>query len=638
MGLKYNELTGEFEEEKEPIGYGELVFNPITGEFESKSGDNKLEALKKFVQPYIKFGEFLLGETDINRLNINGNSITEYDDRRNIIYMGRSIWANTSDNILAWQHIIINSNEVFSILNINKKISFNDWIRYFEKYSSVEVEKFAIQNGQNNVNYLHGKLVLSSLNEYNLSFNVEFFERSITDYASRNQLIGISSISIFTRLDKNKPYIHWFKNNIQRETEITNLEDCSQNTFEISTDGSTIIKLLVEPGNDGIITIPEGIEAIGNSAFFENIKIKEVILPYSLKRIGSAAFWGCKNLRSIKLPTHLTEIEDDAFLCAGLEDIVIPGSVIKIGNSAFRCPVKVRTTNRIYNSYEGALYSKDYKTLYMYPVKSEVSVTLHEKTEVISSDSFVNCTFIHLVIPKNVKKFSKSCFKNCTSLKNLTLLSENLYGIDFEYNPLSKIKQYSKVHCLYVLGSQLKAAKVSSEFTKFEKILPIPGTEVLDIISTSRIKSMMFPIDGLSIFKDTYRSELGYEKVLDKYIRTPEGHKFILRDGLIAGVAISRPSSIPGAWTRLGLDWKLSFNYSVECLKKIGFNVISQRWNIKTNEHYNRQYLVGEIKAETLEKDLNVTLKFDWDDEHPYSAPSTIDGSNGLTEISIIYK
>lgn len=628
MGLKYNEITGEFEEEKEQIGYGDLVFNPITGEFEPKSTKKDKTAqnnilLKELLSPIIKFDRFFLGKTLIYDIQDYVTQIIPGCVRyKNAELSGSAFLPIESVKIHGWN---FNNFHLHSFFLTEKTLS--EWLAFLKNYTNTVTHITpTIYISDTNTRYFSGTIT-AHFADYNLKLQLRFFQHTNLYYY--DELVQkLSLFEIELSYDNLEPcYFHdWFYENVPI---IRNIP------FVLSDDGKTIVKYT---GDDEKVVIPDGIENIANSVFFKNLNIKEVLLPNSLKRIGNTAFWGCENLKSIKLPTHLTEIENDAFLYSGLEEIVIPGSVTHIGNNAFRCPVKVRTNNKIYNSYEGALYSKDYKILYMYPIISEVSVTLHDKTEVISSDSFVNCTFMHLVIPKNVRKFSNSCFKDCTSLKNLTLLSENLYGIDFEYNPLSKIKRYSKVHCLYVLGSQLKAAKVSSEFTKFEKILPIPGTEVLDIISTSRIKSMMFPIDGLSIFNDTYRSELSYEKVLDKYIRTPEGHKFILRDGLVTGVVIGRASSIPGAWTRLGLDWKLSFSKSVECLKKIGFNVTSQRWKAKTNEHYNRQYLVGEIKAETLEKDLNVTLKFDWDDEHPYSAPSTLDGPNGLTEISIIYK
>lgn len=44
------------------------------------------------------------------------------------------------------------------------------------------------------------------------------------------------------------------------------------------------------------ITIPEGVEEIGESAFQGCSKLEKVIIPKSVKRIGADAFKGCKKL------------------------------------------------------------------------------------------------------------------------------------------------------------------------------------------------------------------------------------------------------------------------------------------------------------------------------------------------------
>lgn len=47
--------------------------------------------------------------------------------------------------------------------------------------------------------------------------------------------------------------------------------------------------------------VPDGVTRIGDKAFIENERIKEVIFSDSVKRIGNRAFYGCKNLQKVKL-------------------------------------------------------------------------------------------------------------------------------------------------------------------------------------------------------------------------------------------------------------------------------------------------------------------------------------------------
>jgi len=47
---------------------------------------------------------------------------------------------------------------------------------------------------------------------------------------------------------------------------------------------------------NGTFTIPEGVTAIGDRAFFQCTALKKVIFPESLKRIGKFAFTNCVNL------------------------------------------------------------------------------------------------------------------------------------------------------------------------------------------------------------------------------------------------------------------------------------------------------------------------------------------------------
>ena len=79
------------------------------------------------------------------------------------------------------------------------------------------------------------------------------------------------------------------------------------------------------------VTIPEGITAIGNLAFFNN-RISDLELPSSLTSIGREAFNSSKNLTSIVIPEGVKTIGDYAFIsCPKLKKLVLPSTLTSIG-------------------------------------------------------------------------------------------------------------------------------------------------------------------------------------------------------------------------------------------------------------------------------------------------------------------
>lgn len=62
-----------------------------------------------------------------------------------------------------------------------------------------------------------------------------------------------------------------------------------------------------------VVRIPGGIEAIGDLAFSDCFRMKEVTVPESVKSIGAEAFARCYNLSSIALPGGAMVIGPDAF-------------------------------------------------------------------------------------------------------------------------------------------------------------------------------------------------------------------------------------------------------------------------------------------------------------------------------------
>ena len=171
------------------------------------------------------------------------------------------------------------------------------------------------------------------------------------------------------------------------------------------------------------IALPQSVTTIEELAFSSNSGLQNVELPTALKSIGKSAFLGCTNLATPTLPNGLETIEPLAFSgCTTFTNITIPQSVIQVGNGAFyNCSnltaILVDANSTHFASINGALYSKDGKTLYSYPA-GLTTVTLANTIEVIVDSAFVGCSKLTgtLTFPESLKKIGKEAFKGCNTL------------------------------------------------------------------------------------------------------------------------------------------------------------------------------------------------------------------------------
>ena len=104
-------------------------------------------------------------------------------------------------------------------------------------------------------------------------------------------------------------------------------------------------------GDKDTITIPNGIEKIGNRCFentysFFYESLSRVNLPEGMTYIGSYAFYGCESLNNIVLPSTLTAIGDGAFgSCKTFTEITFPEGLTTIGRRSFAYCSHLRVIN-----------------------------------------------------------------------------------------------------------------------------------------------------------------------------------------------------------------------------------------------------------------------------------------------------
>lgn len=103
----------------------------------------------------------------------------------------------------------------------------------------------------------------------------------------------------------------------------------------ISGDYSQITKLTI-PGSIEVDGVSYIVKAIDDRVFSNCYSIDTLIIEDGVERIGQNAFYNCSNMKSVSLPTSLKSIGESSFAeCNNITSLVIPEGVKTIGQNAF---------------------------------------------------------------------------------------------------------------------------------------------------------------------------------------------------------------------------------------------------------------------------------------------------------------
>ena len=162
--------------------------------------------------------------------------------------------------------------------------------------------------------------------------------------------------------------------------------------------------------------IPQGITAIGNSAFFCCDSLISVAIPDSVISIRDSAFSCCKSLTSITIPDSVTSIGDETFSsCVSLTSVTIPDSVTSIGDSAFSSCVSLTSVTIPDSVTSIGDIAFSFCT-------SLTSITIPDSVTSIGDGAFYACySLTSITIPDSVTSIGDGAFSSCTSLTSITI-------------------------------------------------------------------------------------------------------------------------------------------------------------------------------------------------------------------------
>ena len=152
--------------------------------------------------------------------------------------------------------------------------------------------------------------------------------------------------------------------------------------------------------------IPQGITAIGNSAFFCCDSLISVAIPDSVISIGDSAFSCCKSLTSITIPDFVTQIGVNPFVfCSSLKSIF------------------VSPDHPYFAVIDDVLFRKADKTLISYPEgKASSTYTIPQGIISIGDGAFFdNSSLKSITIPDSVISIGDWAFSSCDSLTSITI-------------------------------------------------------------------------------------------------------------------------------------------------------------------------------------------------------------------------
>lgn len=160
------------------------------------------------------------------------------------------------------------------------------------------------------------------------------------------------------------------------------------------------------------VTMEDGVEEIGDSAFVGCTGLEKLTLPKSLKKIGMASFGGCTSLEELIIPDKVEEIGQSAFKdCEKIDSLFLGEGLKEIGDSAFMGCISLPTVVLPEEITEIATAAfKDCEML--------DSLVLSEGLKIIRESAFEGCKVLPKVtLPETVASIDEAAFKGCDSLK-----------------------------------------------------------------------------------------------------------------------------------------------------------------------------------------------------------------------------
>ncbi len=220
--------------------------------------------------------------------------------------------------------------------------------------------------------------------------------------------------------------------------------NCPDLTTATLEQGMTTVPARIFAGASALqyIEIPKTVTTIGGRAF-NNTGLTKIEIPSSVTDIKEYAFAGCKDLSSVTLSKHLTTLGKDAFRGAAISEILIPKSLTKCSVGTIDCtgPFRDCANLKKVTFEEGTLSIANYllsetgiEEIVIPDTVVKIDgcafawaeqlkkVTFGAGITEIGERAFIGCTSLKgFSIPDTVQTIGSKAFMNCTGLWEIRL-------------------------------------------------------------------------------------------------------------------------------------------------------------------------------------------------------------------------
>ena len=205
-------------------------------------------------------------------------------------------------------------------------------------------------------------------------------------------------------------------------------------------------------GEEKVVSVPDGIQVIGESAFLKNENLEEVVLPKSIKSIRDSAFSRCVDLKRIRWADDTEQntekkqtgelLKDESENSAQkqiIENLSEMEEGQEIGNDlvAAGCMPDLPTPQDIPDNV---------KCIGHYAFSGCVNLTevvIPEGVEQIGWNAFGNCKSLRQIqLPENLKKIERRAFSGCESLEDINIPGSVSYIDEYTFEDCKSIRSF----------------------------------------------------------------------------------------------------------------------------------------------------------------------------------------------------
>ena len=238
------------------------------------------------------------------------------------------------------------------------------------------------------------------------------------------------------------------------------------------------------------LTMPASLTESGGSAFSKCTGLKEVYFEKGSKAVEFEQFRFCTSLEKVVLPAGLERIGIDAFTgCTSLKSLSIPASVAEIGKYPARSctslqEITVASGNRHYTSWNGALYTKDMKTLIQYPGGRTGGVVIPQGVETLNLDSISCPGMTSILLPASLKLIASAAFYGCDNLTDVYYAGTEAQWALVDKGRTNEALEQAKIHYNYknaLPPVTAKAEYIASTGKPYLKWTPVEGAAKYEV-------------------------------------------------------------------------------------------------------------------------------------------------------------